>query len=625
MCRYAWKTTLQTTRTFPMSHRKSFFTNRILMSILSLFFIFGSVEPTLAERVDSGVPGMLFEHNVPVAMTDGVRLRVNIYRPENPGHYPVLMSMGPYGKDSRMDSVPAYSASWARLIAKYPDLCKKSSCRYLRFEEADPERWVPQGYIVIDADSRGAGSSPGMLDPFSPREIDDYATLITWAAHQTWSSGKVGLIGTSYQAINQWMVAARQPAGLAAILPWDGAFDYYREIAYYGGILNPAWKFWWDHQVVPEQNGNGKSPLKDMVDGHLTTGEALSAELLKQNRIDPVQAWVSHPYDGAYYHERTPDGSRIAVPLLCVANWEDWSTVGYMAAASKSKWLRIETGDHLTPFYSEESFELQKRFFDHFLKGAKDGWDKEPPVSVQFRRPDGTSWKTDTAWPLPETQWTRYYLDAGGGKMGPDRNGSAATEKSYASMGDGLIFKTEPFNEDVEFTGPVAVKLWVRSSTADMDIFAALHLIDPEGREITFTGNTDPHVPVDLGFLRVSRRAVDPTKSTSYDSYHLQTESEPMVPGQIYEVDVNFAWPTSVVVSKGYQLALSIRGKDWQYPPNAEIVSSKDYELPFSTNPGLFFAAHPNRDPALYGGTNTVATGAGQSSYLLLPLIPSRH
>ena len=212
-----------------MSHRKNFFVNRILSSILSLAFIFESVEPTLAERVDSGVPGMIFEHNVSVTMTDGVGLRINVYRPEKPGHYPVLMSMGPYGKDSRMDSVSAYRASWARLIAKYPNLCKKSSCRYLRFEEADPEHWVPQDYVVIDADSRGSGSSPGMLDPFSPREIDDYATLITWAAHQTWSSGKVGLIGTSYQAINQWMVAARQPEGLAAILPWDGAFDYYRE------------------------------------------------------------------------------------------------------------------------------------------------------------------------------------------------------------------------------------------------------------------------------------------------------------------------------------------------------------------------------------------------------------
>ena len=608
-----------------MSYRKSFFINRIVLSILSLVFIFRSVEPTLAERVDSGVPGMIFEHNVPVTMTDGVALRVNIYRPEKPGRYPVLMSMGPYGKDSRMDSVPAYKASWARLIAKYPDLSKKSSCRYLRFEEADPERWVPQGYVVIDADSRGAGSSPGMLDPFSSPEIDDYATLITWAAHQAWSSGKVGLIGTSYQAINQWMVAARQPEGLAAILPWDGAFDYYREIAFYGGILNSAWKFWWDHQVVHDQNGNGESPLKDMVNSQRTTGAALSAELLKQNRVAPLDAWMSHPYDGAFYHERTPDGSRITVPLLCVANWEDWSTVGYMVAASKSKWLRIETGDHLTPFYSEESFALQKRFFDHFLKDAKNGWDKEPPVSVQVRRPDGTFWATNAAWPLPQTQWTRYYLDVGDGEMGMDKVGSAATEKSYAAMGDGLIFKTRPFNEDAEFTGPVALKLWVRSSTSDMDIFAALHLIDPEGREITFTGNTDPHVPVDQGFLRVSRRAVDPAKSTSYDSYHTQIETEPMASGQIYEVDVNFAWPTSIVVPKGYQLALSIQGKDWQYPSNAEIVPAKDYALPVSTNPGLFFAAHPNRDPALYGGINTVATGAGQASYLLLPLIPSRH
>jgi uncharacterized protein len=608
-----------------MSDRKNFFINRILLSVLSLVFIFGPVESTLAERVDSGVPGMIFEHNVSVTMTDGVGLRINVYRPEKPGRYPVLMSMGPYGKDSRMDSVPAYRGSWARLIAKYPDLCKKSSCRYLRFEKADPERWVPQGYVVIDADSRGAGSSPGMLDPFSPREIDDYATLITWAAHQTWSSGKVGLIGTSYQAINQWLVAARQPEGLSAILPWEGAFDYYREIAFNGGILNPAWKFWWDHQVVADQNGSVASPLKDVVNGQRSTGEAFSSELLKQNRVEPLEAWESHPYDGAFYQEKTPDGSRIRVPLLCVANWEGWSTAGYMAAASKSKWLRIETGDHLTPFYSEESFELQKRFFDYFLKGAKDGWDKEPPVSVQVRRPDGTLWKTDARWPLPETQWTRYYLDAGDGEMGPDQNRLAANKKSYAATGDGLTFKTKPFNEDVEFTGPVAVKLWVQSSTSDMDIFAALHLIDPEGREITFTGNTDPHVPADQGFLRVSRRAVDPAKSTSYSSYQIQTETEPMAPGQIYEVDVDFAWPTSVVVRKGYQLALSIQGKDWQYPSNAKIVPSNDYELPFSANPGLFFAAHPNRDPALYGGTNTVATGAGQASYLLLPLRPSRH
>jgi putative CocE/NonD family hydrolase len=199
---------------------------------LALALATAIAQPALAERVDSGVPGMIFDHDVPVTMSDGLKLRVNIYRPEKPGRYPVLMLMGPYGKDTQLADAPAYKTSWAKLIAKYPDLCKKSSCRYIRFEAPDPERWVPNGYVVIHADVRGAGASPGVLDPFSPRETHDYATLITWAAHEPWSTGKVGLLGTSYQAINQYQVAALQPEGLAAILPWEGAFDQYREIAY---------------------------------------------------------------------------------------------------------------------------------------------------------------------------------------------------------------------------------------------------------------------------------------------------------------------------------------------------------------------------------------------------------
>lgn len=97
----------------------------------------------------------------------------------------------------------------------------------------------------------------GVIGKVSDREL---ATLTEWRRRD--DRTQFGLIGTSYQTINQWMVAARQPEGLAAILPWDGAFDYYRELAFYGGILNPAWKFWWDHQVVPDQNGNGSRPSK---------------------------------------------------------------------------------------------------------------------------------------------------------------------------------------------------------------------------------------------------------------------------------------------------------------------------------------------------------------------------
>jgi predicted acyl esterase len=586
----------------------------------------GLAPSSFGERVDSGVPGMAFDHNTPVTMTDGLQLRVNIYRPDKPGRYPVLMLMGPYGKDTKYGDAPAYKASWTKLLAKYPDLCKKSSCRYLRFEAPDPERWIQDGYIVIAADSRGSGASPGMLDPLSPREIEDYATLITWASRQLWSTGKVGLVGTSYHAINQWLVAARQPVGLAAILPWEGAFDYYREIAFTGGIPNvAAWKFWWDHQLVTDQHGNGESPLVDTVTGQRSTGEARSPELLKQDRVGPVDAWLSQPLDGAFYQERTPDSSRIVVPLLCVGNWEGWSEKGYVAAASKAKWLRIETGDHLTPFYSEESLIVQKRFFDHFLKGQKNGWESEASVTLQVRRPDGAYWQKAAAWPLPETQAERYYLDAGEGGMSPAKSNVSANEKSYPAKGEGVTFKTEPFTEDVNFTGPAMAKLWVRSSTPDMDIFATLRLIDPEGRDLTFVGNTNPRVPLVNGLLRVSRRAVDLAKSTEFEVYHPNLAVEPMTPGQLYEVDVNFQYPLSIVVPKGYRLALTVAGKDWQFAPNEQTVTSKDYEEPDAQNTGLFYAEHPNRDPTLFNGTSTIVTGAEHASYLLLPHVPTSH
>ncbi|WP_229002224.1 CocE/NonD family hydrolase [Rhizobium sp. AB2/73] len=568
---------------------------------------------------------MLFDHDVPITMTDGLQLRANIYRPEKPGRYPVLMLMGPYGKDTSLADAPAYKTSWAKLIAKYPDLCKKSSCRYIRFEAPDPERWVTNGYIVIHADVRGAGASPGVLDPFSPRETQDYATLITWAAHQPWSSGKVGLLGTSFQAINQYQVAALQPEGLAAILPWEGAYDQYREIAYYGGILNVAWEYWWTHQVVPNQNGNAETPLVDSINGAKDTGAPLSPDVLKQNRVDPVEAFAKHPFDNAYYHQRTPDGSRITVPLLDVANWTDWSTEGFRSAASKQKWLRIQTGDHLTPFYSDEALALQKRFFDHFLKGVNNGWEKEPRVAVQVRRPDGTTWRSAAAWPLPQTQWQRYYLDAANGSMDPALGTAAPAEKSYPGQGDGLTFTSAPFTEETEFTGPIAVRLWVGSSTADMDIFAAVRLIDPQGRDVAFMGNSDPNVPLGLGYLRGSHRAVDPARSTEYAPFHPHLTSEPMTPGQLYPVDVEFTEPTSIVIPKGYRLALTIQGKDFGYGPGATIVRAKDYDLPNSSNSGLFFAAHPNRDATLYGGTDTLATGGEHASYLLLPHISTRR
>src|SRR5215831_20892210 len=89
--------------------------------------------------------------------------------------------------------------------------------------------WVPDGYVVINVDSRGAGKSPGRLDPNSPAEFRDFYDAIAWAGTQPWSSGKVGLLAISYYAAGQWFVAAMRPPHLAAILPWQGTYDFYRD------------------------------------------------------------------------------------------------------------------------------------------------------------------------------------------------------------------------------------------------------------------------------------------------------------------------------------------------------------------------------------------------------------
>jgi len=573
--------------------------------------------PTIAaEPAKTQVPGMIIEHNVAVTMSDGLALRVNIYRPDRPGRFPVVMLHGPYGKDTPDAEAPAYQEAWKKLLIKNPELCKTSSCRFIRWEAPDPERWVPDGYVILHADSRGSNASPGLLDPFAPRHTDDYATLISWAAHQPWSTGKVGLLGISYYAINQWQVAARRPEGLAAIIPWEGAFDHYRDVSHHGGIPSTAFQtMWFARQVAINQHGNGETPYRDALTGAVATGKPLPASLLRVNRIEPAEASLRQPFDGAYYQERTPDGARIEVPVLSVGNWGGQglhgrgNIEGYLAAGSRQKWLRIHTGDHHAPFYAEDSLALQKRFFDRFLKGEQNGFDQESPITLAIRRPDGVAWRSESEWPLRGTQWERYYLDTAGGGLAAGK-APAPAERSYAALGEGLSFTTAPFSAETEFTGPVKLKLWVKSSTADMDVFATLRLIDPKGHDVTFDGASEPHAPVSQGWLRVSHRALDAERSTEARPYHPHLITEAMTPGQTYEVDVEI-WATSVVVPKDYRLALTVQGKDWELP---------GLEGPFKGS-GPFL--HVGRDAALYGGTSTVASGEGQASYLLLPRIPA--
>jgi len=181
--------------------------------------------------------GMRIEWHVPIAIDDGIVLRADVYRPIADGRYPVILSHGVYAKG--LSYQEGYPMQWQKMVLDHPEILEGSSNKYQAWEVTDPERWVPHGYAIVRVDSRGSGWSPGYLDPLCAREDDDLAACIEWAGTQAWSNGKVGMLGISYYAVNQWRVAAKHhPHHLAAIIPWEGFNDFYRDPAYHGGILS---------------------------------------------------------------------------------------------------------------------------------------------------------------------------------------------------------------------------------------------------------------------------------------------------------------------------------------------------------------------------------------------------
>ncbi|MCK9907676.1 CocE/NonD family hydrolase [Microbacteriaceae bacterium K1510] len=568
--------------------------------------------------------GMRILVDVPFPASDGTTLRADVFLPAAEGRYPTILSYGCYAKGQSFQE--AYAGQWDRMVEDFPAILTMSSNRYQCWELTDPELWVRDGYAVVRVDSRGSGSSEGVQDVFSFREVLDYYDSIEWAAVQPWSSGRVGLLGISYYAVNQWMVAALQPPHLAAMIPWEGAADSYRDMYYHGGIRCQFLDAWLPRQLAM-QHGYGDRGRKSVVTGRNVAGAVtLSDAELAANRTDKVALVKAHSTADDYYNGIIADWSKITIPFLSAGNWGGaglhlrGNVEGFTQAASTQKWLEIHGMEHWTHFYTPYGVGLQKRFFDHVLKGEANGWDRQKPVILQVRTVDGFVERHEEAWPLPGTAWTEHYLDCGSFFMSQNKP-SVAAARTFEASGPGLTFETAAMAADTEITGPLAATLYVSSDTSDVDLFAILRLFDPDGREVVFRGAMDAHAPVAQGWLRGSHRRLDPDKSLPYRPYHTHTDPEPLTPHEVYRMDVEI-WPTSIVVPKGYRLALTIKGSDYVYSgPASPAAGCHRYP---SRGCGPFLHNDPDNRPAsVFAGRTTIHSGGSRASKLLLPVIPS--
>jgi len=567
--------------------------------------------------------GMKIHWDVPIAMDDGVVLRADVFLPEWEGEFPVILSYGPYGKGLSFQE--GYPDQWQRMVAQHPDVFEGSSNKYQNWEAVDPEKWVPDGYAVVRVDSRGAGRSPGVIDPFSPRETKDFYDCIQWAGRQPWSSGKVGLLGISYYGINQWHVASLRPPHLAAICPWEGAADWYRDMTHHGGILCEFWANWFKKQVMTVQHGLGERGYRNPITGQTVAGpETLDENERAENRVDLGKAIRAHPLDDDYHQARSPDWYRIDVPILSAGNWGGQglhlrgNCEGFMRAASGSKWLEIHGIEHWTEFYTRYGVTLQKRFFDYFLRGIDNGWDKQPRVQLQIRTLTGFVPRHENEWPIARTRWTKFYLDLHQQKLAgqPPAEPAAA---AYDAAGDGATFFSEPLRAETEITGPLAAKLFVSSTTTDADLFVVFRVFSPDNEEVVFQGALDPHTPIGQGWLRASHRKLDPDLSRPYRPYHSHDEIQPLTPGKIYELDIEI-WPTCIVVPEGYRLAFTVRGRDYEYPGEGTRLKTFVNAM---KGCGPFIHEDPLDRPAdIFGGRTTLHADARRVSYVLLPVVP---
>jgi predicted acyl esterase len=532
--------------------------------------------PGLNPRTEKA-DGMICDYDVAVKMRDGVEIRVDIFRPEKEEKYPVLVAWSNYGKHVNVKY--AYFPKCGEADADHS--------KYCGFEAPEPLYWCPNGYIIIDADARGSWGSDGDLTLMSEQEAQDCYDLIEWAGTQSWSNGKVGMSGVSYLAWTQWRVASLNPPHLAAINPWEGVSDFYRELVFHGGIPETLFMSW------------------DWL---------MSFWAFAKNRAeDIVEMRKEHPLFDDYWDSKNADLSKITVPAFITASWSDQGlhTRGTLEAfkkiSSKDKWLRVHGRKKWQDYYL--NWEKQRQFFDRFLKGIDSEVKYWPKVSLEIReRFFFGNYRSENEWPIARTQYTKFFLDASDGKMS-----KSPFEKEHQARYnvDDITDKTQntkfeyTFDEKTELTGHMKLKLWVQAAGSDdMDLFVAIEKIDRTGDKVPFQFYCNHEDgPVALGWLRVSHRELNEKETTPYQPVHKHQREIKLNAGEIVPVEIEI-WPSSTLFERGEKLQVIVQGSD--------IYS---YRLPKSQI--IEHASTVNK------GEHVIYTGSKYDSHLLVPVIPA--
>ena len=517
---------------------------------------------------------ILFCRDVAITLRDEVTLRADIFRPLTKKKIPAILNSSIFGKNG---SYLTYD-----LIAKmagHPNRCgvsREMTTGLEMFEAIDPGFWCNHEYAVVNLDVRGVGMSEGNAHYFGTQDAKDNYDVIEWLAGQEWCNGKISMSGNSWLGITQWFTAAQKPPHLACIAPWEGHGNMYVDEYMRGGI---------PHQSVVRRNMcYGNNYMEDLP-----------------------AAMRAYPLINDYWLDKTALFEKVEVPAYVVASFTSavhthGTFEGFRKINSKEKWLRVHNTQEWSDLYEYENNMDLLKFFDHYLKGIDNGWEKTPVVRLSVLNPGGKDvvGRPEERFPLARQKFKKLYLDSKTKTMseGPFSNVDHA---SYISDdAKDVLSYVHTFQEEAEITGYIKLHLWVESeSYIDMDIYARLSKLDSSGKRVFHDAILHPYTGPNA-MLRVSMRELDDEESTESEPVYTFKRPQLLNKGDIVPVEMGF-WPTSLHFDVGDKLELNICGFDYlsQFKPEDCVSDNDNY------------------------GRHIIHTGEKYDSYLLIPTIPT--
>jgi uncharacterized protein len=507
-----------------------------------------------------GLPTGPFRESRYVAVRDGTRLAMNIYRPAIEGRpvttpHPVVFSFTPYR-------------------ARYHDAAGKLT-ELGQFTGYGLKDLTERGYVLAVADIRGKGASFGARRGFQDRtEANDGYDLVQWLATQPWGSDKVGMVGCSYLGGTTVHVASTAPPALKAIFTGATDLDKYAFVRR-GGI-------------TAQFNTRPDEPLSDdlmslPMDAD-PDGSQLRTAVSEHARNTPMaELWYGMPYRDSvskltgnrFWEEAGPYPYLDAIRKAGIAtyfwgNWQDEPTEQVILLyANLGGKLLIGPGSHCVPPPGYDLGGEIRRYLDQQLRGIDTGLNREPRVTYFVNgEAKGHDWIHAEKVPGTGVARTTFFLDSSARLTQSKPHSSSdgfAVDYSVASAEYFAFWVESQQAHGLGFTGPVleadstmvgypVVDLWVAADRADANFFAYLEDLAPDGKSMV----------VSLGRLAASHRriSVAPYKTLGLPWHSgLESDSQPLQVGKPAELRFSLT-PSAWVFKAGHRMRVVVTGAD---------------------------------------------------------------